>query len=33
MLEKEGEKFKAKVAAKRYSQRKGIDYDEIFLSG
>lgn len=32
--EKEGEKFKARVVVKRYSQRMGIDYVEIFfLSG
>ena len=30
--EKEGEKFKACLVAKGYSQRKEVDYDEIFSS-
>jgi len=27
--EKEGEKFKARLVAKGFSQKKGIDYDEM----
>ena len=30
VLEKDGEKFKARLVAKDYSQRKGVNYDEIF---
>ena len=30
VLEKEGEKFKAHLVVKGYSQRKGVDNDEIF---
>ena len=30
LSEKEGEKFRAWLVAKDYSQREGIDYNEIF---
>jgi len=29
--ENEGEKFRARLAAKGYSQRKMVDYDKIYL--
>ena len=31
VLEKYGEKFKACIVAKGYSQRKRVDYDDIFF--
>ncbi|KAL0323637.1 UNVERIFIED_CONTAM: Retrovirus-related Pol polyprotein from transposon TNT 1-94 [Sesamum angustifolium] len=31
-IKKEGKKFKVRLVAKRYSQQKGIDYDDIFPS-